>query len=354
MRCFSLKRSDVKVDLTINSERYGQLTTDNYKMFFRNLHTNKNLLTCTLVWVFLFAFFVKSNAQTDMQYQGYRLQVYNIEVMKEGRDFYQIRCNLANTGRENLDIKPTRPQPQLILNYDHTIFENKLGSYRENIRRSLTTADLKLKTGKVKDCFFLRFPKMLPEDTVRNPNPPAMITEAGVNKDKDAEQEVDTKQAESAEENITRETEKSAQPVAVFTPEDASCYDFSIDTVKVLKYGKKSVLLEYTLKNNGNAGAPMLGKTDAENDNLAIRAFISGVPKMTKGALVFGGTFVENQEKGADGKIPPGMRYKATFELDIRDKSRYMNYLILSLDPFNTVEECDERNNVHVVDLTGW
>ena len=289
------------------------------------------------------------NAQVDMQYQGYRLQVYNIKVLKEGRDFYQIRCNLANTGRENLDIEEFRPQPRLILNYDHTIFENKLGSYRENIRRSMTTANLKLKTGKVKERFELRFPKLLPEDTVRNPNPPAMITEAGVNKDKDAAANPSPKKEETA-----AEAEKSALPVAVFVPEDAPCYDFSIDTVIVKDMDKKWLTLEYTLKNNGNTGAPMLGATDAENDNLALRAFISGVPKMTKGALVFGGTFVENQEKGADGKIPPGLRYKGTFRLDIRDKSRYMNYLILSLDPFNTVDECDERNNVHVVDLTGF
>ena len=291
-------------------------------------------LCCTLL---------SGQAQESVPYQGYRLQIYNIRVAKEGKDFYQIRFDMANTGRENLHIGATRPLPQLILNYDHTLFENKLGSYRENIRRGMTTAEVKLKVGKVKERYELRFPKMLPEDTVRNPNPPAMITETGVNKDKDA----DKKKATDVE-----QAEKSVQPVAVFTPEDAPCYDFEIDTVRITDADSKWLTLEYTLRNKGNTGAPMLGETDRENDNLAIRAYLSGVPKMTKGALVFGGTFVENQEKGADGKIPPGMRYAGTFKLDIRDKSRYMNYLILSLDPFNSADECDERNNTYIVDLT--
>lgn len=289
------------------------------------------------MWVFLFATNTSAKAQDNVDYHGYRLQVYNISVLKEGKDFYQVRFNIANTGRKDLDISQKKPLPFLTLAYDHTLFENKLGSYRENIRRVMTTSDVKLKVGKVAECYFIRFSKLLPEDTIRNPFPATIITENAVNRRKDSKTVVEESPVKMVAENTTKEVQ---------------CFDFQIDTVKIIDRNEKWLTLEYTLINKSEAPAPMLGQTRDEKDNLAIRAFISGAPKMSKGALVFGGTFVENMEKGAEGNLPPGKRFSATFKLDMRDKSRYMNYLILSLDPFQTVRECDERNNVYVVDLT--
>ncbi len=290
-----------------------------------------------MLWAFLFVASPSTNAQDNPDYHGYRLQVYNIKVLKEGKDFYQIRFNIANTGRKDLDISQKKPLPFLTLDYDHTLFENKLGSYRENIRRVMTTSDVKLKVGKVTERYLIRFSKLLPEDTIRNPFPATIITENAVNRRKDSKTVI---------------KESPVKMVAEVTTEKAQCFDFQIDTVKIIDRNAKWLTLEYTLVNASNAPAPMLGQTNDEKDNLAIRAFISGAPKMSKGALVFGGTFVENMEKGADGKLPAGKRFSATFKLDMRDKSRYMNYLILSLDPFQTVQECDERNNIYVVDLT--
>lgn len=306
-------------------------------MVFKDLHKNRFLLSCTLLWLFLFVANSGVKAQDNPDYHGHRLQVYSIQVMKEGKDFYQIRFNIANTGRKDLDISQKKPLPFLTLDYDHTLFENKLGSYRENIRRVMTTSDVKLKVGKVTERYLIRFSKLLPEDTIRNPFPATIITENAVNRRKDSKTVIE---------------EKPVKMVAEIIKEEAQCFDFQIDTVKIIDRNAKWLTLEYTLVNASEAPAPMLGMTKDEKDNLAIRAFISGAPKMSKGALVFGGTFVENMEKGAEGKIPPGKRFSATFRLDMRDKSRYMNYLILSLDPFQTVQECDERNNIYVVDLT--
>lgn len=290
-----------------------------------------------MLWAFLFIASPSANAQDNPDYHGYRLQVYNIKVLKEGKDFYQIRFNIANTGRKDLDISQKKPLPFLSLDYDHTLFENKLGSYRENIRRVMSTSDIKLKVGKVTERYLIRFSKLLPEDTIRNPFPATIITENAVNRRKDSKTVI---------------KESPVKMVAKVTTEKVQCFDFQIDTVKIIDRNAKWLTLEYTLVNASDAPAPMLGQTNDEKDNLAIRAFISGAPKMSKGALVFGGTFVENMEKGANGNIPAGKRFSATFKLDMRDKSRYMNYLILSLDPFQTVQECDERNNIYVVDLT--
>lgn len=305
-------------------------------MLFRNKQQKGQLLFCTFVWLF---FFCLSLSGQD-NYTGHRLHLFNIQILKDADSYCQIRFNAANTGREDLNISAKRPLPTLVLDYDHTVFDNKLGAYRENIRRAMTVNDLKLQVGKVENCILLQFDKFLPEDTIRNPQ---IVP-------KEPQEQVLTESDKNTNPDRAN-TGSGTADTPVFQERESDCFDFGLDTVKIIKKNKNYLTLEYVLRNKGSTGAPMLGKTSAESDNLSIRVFISGVPKMTKGALVFGGTFIENMPKGEDGKIPPGKRFSGTFKVDIREKSRYMNYLIFSIDPFQTVRECDERNNIFVLNI---
>lgn len=300
-------------------------------MLCNNLHLRNLCFLC----LFIVLFATKNvNAQSDKNYNGFRLQVYNIQVQKEHKQYYQIRFNAANTGRKPLDISASRPMPFLLLDFDHSLYKNKLGAYKENIRRVLTVTDINLPVGKIAKHIEIRFPKMLPEDTITNPNP-IVISEEEMNQRKDSRAVVVSKEEKNP----------------IFINKKADCYDFEFDTVKIVSVDSRWLTLEYTLVNNGNSTAPLLGTTNDEKDNLTIRAYISGAPRMSKGALLFGGIFIENRNK-EEGIIPPGKRFKGTFKIDIREKSRYMNYLILALDPFQLYYECDERNNNFVVDLS--
>ena len=119
----------------------------------------------------------------------------------------------------------------------------------------------------------------------------------------------------------------------------------------VISQNKKWATIEYTIKNHGEMGAPLLGKTGSLNDNIALKAYISGVGKLTSGAIPVGGDYIHNQPKGEAGILPAGKRYKQTFKLDIRQRTQYMNHFIFVIDSYQTVKECDEKNNIFVLKL---
>ena len=142
-----------------------------------------------------------------------------------------------------------------------------------------------------------------------------------------------------AETTIEHPLEKDLQ---YYDPE--TCPDLRIETIKVVKQKKNYVIIQYTIKNVGKGPADIEGNSKGQEDNIAVKAFMTSSEKLNKGALVLGGDVIENRSKNA-GALLPGETHTSNIRLDINTMTEFTPVIILELDTFGQVRECDETNN---------
>ena len=122
--------------------------------------------------------------------------------------------------------------------------------------------------------------------------------------------------------------------------EKSVCPDMILEDLKIIKKTPKWITLEYTLKNVGKGPAYL----DKSNQKIAMRAFLSSSENLTRGSLPLGGGFVTYKE-GKDGALYPNKSFTGTLKLDIKKITRFTPFVVLNLDPFNVINECDKANN---------
>jgi len=127
---------------------------------------------------------------------------------------------------------------------------------------------------------------------------------------------------------------------------EEACPDLVIENFKVTKRKKKYAEITYTILNKGTAPASLFGEDKALEDNIAVRAYASGTAKLSRGDMILGGSFIEKGMKDKKGILQPNESYEGTFKIDIRKKTRHMPYLIMFVDTYQGLWECNEGNNV--------
>jgi len=125
-------------------------------------------------------------------------------------------------------------------------------------------------------------------------------------------------------------------------PPPDSCSDLQIDSIRVLEYKKKCYVVEYTLSNNGTAPAPLFGAKRKLTDNIILRAYFSGDRRVNRGDAEAGAAYI----KKGTGILLPGESYTGVMEVDRRLETNYISIVLLQVDAFSTLRECDETNNV--------
>ncbi|GEM_PF-3964282 len=254
-------------------------------------------------------------------YQGYRLQVTNIQVTKKKGNQRKISCTLINTGREKVRIPLSSTAPNLVVNYDKSLEKNGLTAYKNNLERALLKKKFTLDVGKISSNYELKF-NISKEILAANE---AKENKAIKNKNKHS----------------------STSPISPANVYDESlCADLQVDTFFVLKRSKKTVELGFKITNYGKGPAAMFGETTDTEDNVAIRAYASGTRKLSRGDLVLGGAFIEGGMEDKNGVLLPNESFSGSFVVETRKKTRYMPYFILSIDAYQALWECDETNNV--------
>lgn len=253
-------------------------------------------------------------------YQGYRLQLTNIKVTKSKGNQRKINCTLINTGREKVRLPANKSNsPNIVVQYDKTLAANGLDGYQNSLERALLKKKFSLEVGKISSNFELKF----------------NISEKQLAENGAQEQ----KAVKSAKEKEVPKVE------TVYDP--SLCADLKIDTVFVIKRSKKTVELAFKITNYGEGPAAMFGETESTDDNVAIRVYASGTAKLSRGDLVMGGAFIEDGLDDKNGVLMPNESFSGSFEVESRKKTRYMPYFILSIDDYQALWECDERNNVY-------
>ncbi|MCP3929526.1 MAG: hypothetical protein GY705_10535 [Bacteroidetes bacterium] len=269
------------------------------------------------------------------KYQGYRLFVHSMKTIRKADDWVKIQYTVVNTGRHTVDAKILSDNIYVQINFDHSIDKEKLRPFKSQIRQSLLTQPTPMETGEVKKDQYLKFST--------KPHPKVQAKGKLVKKTTIPTEEVEKDRVLFATQ-ITKQTKEE------LLSKKEQCSDLIIEDVKILQESKKWLTLEYCIRNIGKGSAHLLGESEEERDNLAIKAYMSGSSRLTRGAIFLGGEFVQQTAGIQDGFLPPGEQFKGEIKLDIRKKSRYTPIIILSLDVFQALPECNRTNNTnHII-----
>ena len=303
---------------------------------------------------------LSAQAPAVRPYTGYRLQVSNIEVLKRTDEQVKLVCNLINTGKYPLRSAETATRRHLLVQYDATLADHELQSFREAIRAEILRNKLYLGLGQLERG--RQYKIALPAPSVAAAPQLGLTRVAGdsydepVNtipappktKERPKWARARTPRPETPEPGVGFRTKTGNSGVTAdqLARKKAACFDLVLKDVAIIRQDKKEVEIRYTIVNEGQGTADLTGRSAASyEDNLAVKVYLSGVPKLSRGAMLLGGLWLDSEMEPVRGKLKPGQSLTGELTMDIRKKTRYLNNLILGLDAQLLIDECDRTNN---------
>jgi NACalpha-BTF3-like transcription factor len=316
------------------------------------------LITILYCFFLLIASINKSNGQGKI-YTGYRLHLSGIKVLQQSETDAILSFTAVNTGKNSINSQEKELAEKLVLNCDLKSLNIAFLSDEGPLLSAILAKEFQLEPGaflqlnnlqivgpaKAIEAPTFRVPKKEKADTTSS-----IIESEAATKSKEGVQ-TEEKREEIEEEDIVLVAPKvNRTPIEELLGEKNSCPDLVFDTLKLIKRTDKSVWIEFTIKNIGK-GPALLYDNESEERPFGIRAFISGTTFISKGAVTIGGHTIEDGLGNPQGLIQPGERIIRTEQFDIRKMTRYMPVLILSLDAFLKLRECDRTNNTGYIIL---
>jgi len=289
--------------------------------------------------LFLFLVFLSQVAigQIGKPYEGYRVYLANLEVIKQSDETLKVAFRTVNTGRMDIEFGKgnTESMQKMVVRFDPSFENSDMQPYLMDIIASLKQQEFAIIAGKISDRREMEVPLNYASNGA-SPAPAEILTNTNTTEVPKPESTPVTKIEDSS---VESSIEKDLQ---YYNPE--SCPDLRIETIKVVKQKKNFIVIQYTIKNIGKGPANIEGDSKVEEDNIAVKAFMTSSEKLNKGALVLGGDVVENRSKNA-GPLLPGETHVNEIRLDINTMTKFTPVIILELDTFGQVRECDETNN---------
>ena len=237
-------------------------------------------------------------------YKGLRISLFGFETIKQTPKSLLLRCNVANTGRYPVayDKSGERLPPSLVIELDTQAVPIVLRGREQLLSEAIKKEKINLQPGMVRKKLDIKinFQDLAP-DTLTH-------------------------------------------PPSLQNPLDG-CPDLVFDTVFITHYTDKKMKLDYVVRNRGSQPTRLLGNSPAREDNMAINVYFSGSLRLTRGAVLGDGTFIREGRETVDGLLLPGQQLHGSVEVNLKDRTRFSPNLILELDPFQTVRECDKANN---------
>jgi len=296
----------------------------------------------------LFSFFLFSalfaTGQTNKPYKGYRVYLANLEVLHQTDEMLKVAYRTVNTGRQDLEFGQahTESMQKMVVRFD-PIFENgKMQPHLTDIIASLKRQEFAVVAGKIGSRREMEV-KLTNGNSGAAPAPTETMSDLSSPIPTTPVAEPAT--TPTIEENTETETvtENSIQDESLYYDPE-TCPDLRIESIKVVKQKKNFIIIEYTIKNTGKGPAHIEGNSKNEEDNIAVKAFMTSSSKLNKGALVLGGDIVKSRSKKPTPLLP-GESHTTKIRLDINTMTKFTPVIILELDTFGQVRECDETNN---------
>ncbi len=294
----------------------------------------------------LFPSKLDSLPQAEKEYKGFRIHLTNIVLQKQKENKMSLGYTAINTGREDLRFGETSTQDlsDLVFAFDDTFYNGSFLSLKDQIIEQFLKKSLVIRAGDIRRTLDMTLALTTQQLTGDSPF-------------KDLSKAYEATSPESSPKPAST-TEIIKGGFSLNTGEDEnddnydpnSCPDLVIEGLRVLKKNKNYVTIEYTLINKGLGPANIHGKSKKGiDDNVAFKAMMSSSPKLSRGDIVVGGGFVSNLPKGNKGLLDPAESFTGSIKLEIRKMTRFTPYIILELDTYQNVRECDETNNKNFV-----
>ncbi len=274
---------------------------------------------------------IQDTPPKNIQYNGYRLELVNISVKEEKGNVLRVIGTIINTGRNKV-VLPSKHAQDLVINIDQSLEDAGYIELSESIKARLLKQKLNLEPGQMAYNTSLGVKKV---------GKSAASTSAEYVSRPSTKEVPTPKPQETSEIEKEEFSEKGNKSVG-----EEACPDLVIESFSVTKRKKKYAEITYTIVNKGTAPAPLFGEDKAVEDNIAVRAYASGTAKLSRGDMILGGSFIEKGLKAQKGILQPNESYVGTFRVDIRKKTRHMPYLIMFVDTYQGIWECNEGNNV--------
>lgn len=259
-------------------------------------------LACALLLLSLPLFAASQNPPI---YKGLRLSLFAFETTKKAPKSITLRCSVANSGRYPVAYgkNDAQPHPALVVELDTQAIPALLRGREGLLSEAVKKEKITLQPGAVRTKLEMKINLQAPP------------------------------------------TDTAASQPVLQNPQD-DCPDLVFDTVFVSRYTDKMMTVQYVLRNQGNQAAQLLGPTKSRDDNMAVNVYFSGGLRLTRGAILANGEFVREGRETLDGLLLPGQQLHGNLDISLKNRTRFSPNLILELDPFQSVPECDRTNNV--------
>ena len=262
------------------------------------------LLRLGFAILFIATFVLDAEAQSDTSvYKGLRISLFNVSIKKQKAERLSLQLSLANTGRLPVSFGKKNEAPP------------------ENLVIELDTVNLP---------FVLQGRESLLTEAVRK-------------------QKVSLQPGEILEDMSVEVAMTIPDTAAVWPPGDLNagpmCPDLVFDTAYIVQYTESKMLLRFIIRNAGNSTARLLGDANRPEDNLAVNVYFVAGSKLTRGAILADGIFIQAGRETLDGLLLPGQWLQGDIEIDLSKRTKFAPNLVFELDPFQTVHDCNRADN---------
>lgn len=259
------------------------------------------------------------------KYQGYRLYITQIKIEKETSTWVRINCTVINTGTKEVDFEKKGREHWVQVLFDDSIRSSKLGGFRDNIRQGLYNINFKLEPGKIATSQEVKFSKILEWS---QPQKEETASEVIVLSSKVVEEPLEDEEIIADQEN---------------------CADLIFSDFKIVETKKRHVVIEYSVKNIGKGPAPLQNKEKGKDNLIGLRVFLSGAAAVSRASKELGMDVlrVPYYQK----ELYPGDKITQQTEVQTKGKTIFLKYLVMQIDSYRLMRECDRRNNESAVIL---
>jgi len=325
-----------------------------------------------LNYAILLVFFVfsiqDSFGQGATEYTGKRMHLSSVKLVSESKKNLKISLIISNTGRQDIRLYDGLNLETVVFTFGVT-FDGQFSPYKERILNKLIAShNTLIRAGQLYTPKSFKIKKLSKEDTSKVepyfkevvPKKNQTVTDSKETKseeDKEEKSVVNTKnEEEKAVVNAKKEKPKKSKkqrtmsPIGELPKPEASnkCFDLVVEDLEVIRSSKKNIYLRFNLINYGE-GVFKFDKKNSRYDNLSIKAFFASIPRLTRGSLIVGGEHFDDLFDEKTFELGFGEKISGTMRVPLEKMTKFTPVIILELDPFSAILECDKVNNVTTV-----
>ena len=258
----------------------------------------------------------------DIDYQGYRVHVRDIRLLKQRRERYLLSVDVVNTGKRAVSFGPGFPSRLFQTDFDDALAHSGLLSLAGPLRAALLATAITLEPGEVagEQKFWLE------------PGEASVRPVGRVDR-------IDTDNATPAR----RRASVAVTDTAVVRAVAARCGDLHVDGLKVLQRNKSQATIQVQLV---NAGTAALDTTDIRAGGV-LDLYVGGATRVTNASRRLGRLELSERISalGGGAGLAPGESLTIVQAIDLASVTKYNAVLVVQVDPGQRISECDETNN---------